>query len=163
MSEAPAYHRRKSDPPETQHEHLRDDASLVEVVLHFNKRFDSHTAEEMRRYDQIIDSISDSASASEDRHEQTKRSILVLQQSVSTLIDSENKYHASPCPHLVDSVPNGDFGGHRAVHESSIKAAAEMQELFKHIKKTVVTAAVVSVSGWLMLSAWVQFLKGPAG
>jgi hypothetical protein len=87
----------------------------------------------------------------------------VLQQSVSALIDSEKQYHASPCPHLVDTVPGGDFGGHRAVHESSIKAAAEMQELFKHIKKTVVTAAVVSVSGWLMLSVWVQFLKGPAG
>jgi hypothetical protein len=64
MSEPPAQHRRKDDPPEAQHEHLRDDASLVEVVLHFNKRFDTHTAEEMRRYDQIIDSISDSASAS---------------------------------------------------------------------------------------------------
>ena len=129
----------------------------------FQETFDNHIAEEMRRYDEILEQLEANNRASELRHEKTERRLGALMQSMVALQDAQKKYHENPCPQLIQSVPEGDFVGHRLAHEALIQAAQDTRDLLKHIKMTVITAAVISVGGWLLLAAWAQFVKGPGG
>lgn len=134
---------------------------ITAVVLHFNDRFDRHVSQEMERYDDIKDLIDQQINASQVRHEETGRRIDALLQSVVALRADEKSYHASPCPHLLDAFPEGDINGHRNAHTSMMKAAEDMRELVKHIKKVVITSAVVGVGTWVLMNMWHVFLAGP--
>jgi len=135
---------------------------IVDVVLHFNARFDAHTKEEMERYAEILDRLDQNHNASEVRHHKTETRLGALMQSITAFSEQERNYHDNPCPQLISALPDADFTGHRRAHEALIKAAEDTGDLLRHIKKTVVTAAVISVGGWLLLAVWAQFLKGPA-
>lgn len=155
-------HRRADDPQGISNQHARENMNAVEVMRYFGEKFDAHVREETEKYSEVLDRLDQYNNASEVRHKRTEDGVTALKQSFAAFAEQERKFHENPCPQLQSAVPDADFAGHRRAHEALIKAAEDTGDLLKHIKKTVVTAAIISVGGWLILAAWAQFLKGPA-
>ena len=140
---------------------MRESVSTIEVVRYFDEKFYTHVNEEMARYEEVLDRLKQNHEASEARHKKTEARLDALMQSVTAFQEQERRFHENPCPQLVSAVPDADFSGHRRAHEALIKAAEDTGDLLRHVKKTVVTAAIISVGGWLLLAAWAQLLRGP--
>lgn len=57
--------------------------------------------------------------------------------------------------------PEGDPDGHRRSHEAAIRAAEERAEFWSAMRKEVGKWGLISVLGFLVVSAWHNFLQGP--
>lgn len=57
--------------------------------------------------------------------------------------------------------PEGDPEGHRKHHELVIKREEERLEFWSSMRKEVSKYGLISVIGFLLMSAWQTFLQGP--
>lgn len=133
---------------------------LVGVVLHFNERFDAHVKEEMERYKAIEDLIDQQMNASQVRFDETSSRLDHMMQSIEGFTQSMEE--RSPCKHLLEAIPNGDFIGHRQAHTQMMTEAQEKADLWKKIKAEIAKWAVIAFTGWVGLLMWHGFLRGPA-
>lgn len=152
---------------------------LVSILLHFTKKFDTHTNEEMIRYRDICEQIAENDRLSCERHERTNERIEVLMQSLSSLTQDEREWHRNPCPQLLAAVPDGDLAGHHKAHQVLIKDAEDTDELLKfvrsqkkdkeassedrrHVLRGVFTALMTIFVLWVGALIWSGALKGPS-
>jgi hypothetical protein len=64
--------------------------------------------------------------------------------------------------HALDAAfPDGDPEGHRRHHEAVIKKAEESAEFWATMRKEIGKWGLISVIGFLAVSAWQSFLQGP--
>jgi len=132
------------------------DSLVVTVLAHVTDMFKNHTTDEMLRYSEIQADIKESRKQSEERH-------LSLTAKLEEFIRHQMLCHVAPCEHLKKAVPEENFDGHRDYHQDVIAATRERKELYAYIKRVVLTGAIMSVGGWLLVLVWKGFLIGPKG
>lgn len=69
--------------------------------------------------------------------------------------------HTSPCQHLIDSIPDRDFMGHRLWHVNEMEWDKRMTTLKWAIVTTVCVTISLSFIGWIGILIWSGFLQGP--
>jgi hypothetical protein len=136
----------------------KNPGSLVQVILHFNRRFDDHTSDEMERYEEILTLIRDNNEASNARHER-------IAGRVQSLIDSFNSFmekaesHDTPCTALKevhgaflkdeDDENKIDYPGHKRDHKARKYDAEENRKLRGKVLLAVVSALAIAVGAWV--------------
>ena len=57
--------------------------------------------------------------------------------------------------------PDGDPDGHRRYHEAEIKRIEARVEFWSKLRLSVTQWGLVGFIGWVLVSLWHEFLKGP--
>lgn len=57
--------------------------------------------------------------------------------------------------------PDGDPDGHRRYHEAEIKRIEARAEFWSKLRLSVTQWGLVGFIGWVLVSLWHEFLKGP--
>lgn len=57
--------------------------------------------------------------------------------------------------------PDGDPDGHRRYHEAEIKRIEARAEFWSKLRLSVTQWGLVGFIGWVLVSLWNEFLKGP--
>ncbi len=128
---------------------------LTAHVLLMERKFDSHTGDEMERYAEILSLIAQSNTDHNERH-------TALLQSVESHMDKtaeiyERFVEAFP----VDKKGKPDFHGHAAAHDSWIESSKETKELLGYVKKIVLASAATALVSWITFLIWNGVLHGP--
>ena len=128
----------------------------------FHTILESHTKEEMERYNEIISKIDDNDNASIDRHDEALLKIKHLTDSVNAWMNGNGEFiSAIRRAFPKDDEGKPDYDGHRTAHLSWISDANEQKEFKKFLKNTIIGAVVLGMGGFVLIATWVAFLKGP--
>ena len=138
------------------------DRRAQDSLNRFHTILESHTKEEMERYNEIISKIDDNDNASIDRHDEALRKIKHLTDSVDAWMSGNGEFISAirrAFPRDDEGKP--DYDGHRTAHLSWISDAHEQKEFKKFLKNTIIGAVVLGMGGFVLIATWVAFLKGP--
>lgn len=130
-------------------ERLTAHASLIE------RKFDSHTRDEMDRYNEILSLIAQSNADHNERHKHLLQSVESHMEKTSEIYESF--VEAFP----LDRKGKPDFHGHASAHQNWIEQSKETKELMGYVKKVVLAAAGTALASWLTFLIWNGVLHGP--
>jgi hypothetical protein len=121
----------------------------------YREDFAMHDADEMKRYDQILENQRKNAESAEHRYSQ-------LIQTVNSYAEKAEKFHEDVRSAFVPNKHGKpDYAGHANAHEAWIRQADENRKFMADIKRAVVIALSIGVGGWLLSLAWAGVLVGP--
>ena len=95
---------------------------------------------------------------------------------LATLLKEQREMDAKLTKHIADEAidfermvasamalayPSGDAAGHRKHHEALITLAEEQAEFWKKMRLSVATWGILGILGFIAVSTWTHFLKGP--
>lgn len=158
MPNDPQKNRRSSDSPTSE---------ALEILRHVDDKLLEHqrvttewitewikTHEEAQaiRYDAIREEITQGQQASERRHTALLETIQGYMQAMN------DKQHETPCPHLVQSIPNEDWPGHNNYHVDIMNWDAKVTDFKWYVAKALAVAMLIGFGGWLLLAVKHEFI-----
>jgi hypothetical protein len=128
---------------------------IKESFAQYRQEFSMHDADEMARYDQILNNQKRNADAAEERYSQLIRTV----ESYAT--KAEQFHEDVKSAFLTNRHGKVDYSGHANAHEAWIRQAEENKKLLKDIKTAIIIALAIGLGGWLLSLTWAGVLKGP--
>jgi predicted Ser/Thr protein kinase len=128
---------------------------IKQSFAEYREEFASHDADEMRRYDQILENQKINAQAAESRYAELIRSVDSYTEKTEHFQDSIKDAF------LVNRHGKPDFVGHAEAHQAWVTEASENQQMRQFIKRTIIGASTVGVGSWITMLMWSGLLQGP--
>ena len=80
---------------------------------------------------------------------------------LTEFVQTSTSAQAQRLESLASGFPDGDPIGHRRYHEAEIKRIEARAEFWSKLRLSVTQWGLVGFIGWVLVSLWHEFLKGP--
>jgi len=80
---------------------------------------------------------------------------------LTEFVRSSTSNQAQRLESLASGFPSGDPAGHRRYHEAEIKRIEARAEFWSKLRLSVTQWGLLGFLGWVLVSLWHEFLKGP--
>ena len=150
----------------------------------FKTMLEKHTAEEMERYDEIIERLGtteETVTSIDTRIGGIEKGQAAMNASIHAFMDTHGSFFTAiqrAFPRDDEGKP--DYDGHKKAHLSWISNAKDEKvvmefvrrqmkdeeksaDLLSYVKKVIFAGAALAVVSFVAIAAWAAFLKGPAG
>lgn len=136
---------------------------LTAHAKQMSEKFDSHTRDEMDRFDEIANKyaevlalIAQNNIASNERHKS------LLESVDNHMRKTESIYECIAEAFPADKKGKPDFAGHANAHDKWIENAKDTKQLIEYVKRVVLAAVGTALVSWVTLLVWNGVLHGPA-
>lgn len=93
---------------------------------------------------------------------QVNERLVKLDDKLSQHMTDETKELAEAMNVLLNNAfPGGDPGSHKALHIAQLEAATDKAKFWKQMVFDLSKWGLIGVLGWLTVTAWLAFIKGP--
>jgi len=135
----------------------------------FTELLNNHIADEMERYDDIIDKqdqlenkLVHIENRMEAQYQEMSARFANMSTSINAFIEGNGDFiRAMKRAFPRDDTGEPDYDGHRTAHLSWIQDSKDGKELKAYIQKVVLAAGAIAVVSWLWAVVWPAFLHGP--